>query len=101
MSSLFRSNDSTRIDSAMQSTKNLRVFSGKSNSNNTIISGTKLFENKKKIEAKKKLLSVVNINPYIEKNKSDINNLFNKIILISPKIIITLSKIYKKHKYMI
>ena len=42
ISNLFRSNDSTRIDSAMQSTKNLRVFSGKLNSNNTMISGTKI-----------------------------------------------------------
>ena len=82
MSSLFRSNDSTRIDSAMQSTKNLRVLSGKSNSNNSIIiSGTKLFENKKKIENKKKLLSVININPTIQKNKSDINVLFKKTTL--------------------
>ena len=69
MSNLFRSNDSTRIDSAMQSTKNLRVFPGKLNSNNTMISGTKIYENKKKIEAKKKLLSDININPNIKKNK--------------------------------
>ena len=78
MTNLFKSNDSTRIDSAIQSTKNLRVFSGKSNSNKNIMSGMKFFENKKKIETKKKLLSVVNIKPNIEKNKSDVNIVYNK-----------------------
>ena len=94
MSNLFKSNDSTRIDSAMQSTKNLRVFSGKSNSNNTIIYGTKLFENKKKTETKKKLLSVININPTIEKNKNDINILFNKKTLQDMRV----QKLIRKSK---
>lgn len=59
-------NNSKGMDSTKQSTK--RIFSGKSNSNYTIINNrTKIIDNKKKNKSNKKTLSIININADIEK----------------------------------
>ena len=68
LTNLLKTNDSKPIDSTKQSTKGLRLFSGKSNSSYSTLSKTKIFENKKKYETKKKSLSIININAKVDKN---------------------------------
>ena len=75
---LLKTNDSKRIDSTKQSTR-IRVFSGKTNSSYSIMNKTKLFDNKKKNQSKKKSLSVININADIEKYFNN-NNSKNKTL---------------------
>ena len=60
--------DSKVFDSTKQSTKNIRIFSGRSNSSYSIMNKTKIFENKKKIQKKNKSLSVIDINVNADKN---------------------------------
>ena len=85
--------DSKIFDSTKQSTKRF-IFSGRANSSyNSIMSKTKIFENKKKIPTKKKSLSVIDINAntdnfyyIINKNKTlkdlDIEKLMKKSKMI-------------------
>ena len=85
--------DSKVFDSTKQSTKNIRIFSGRSNSSYSIMNKTKIFENKKKIQKKNKSLSVIDINvnadknyPFSNKNKTlkdlDIEKLMKKSKMI-------------------
>ena len=75
LTNLFKTNDSKRIESTKQSTRRVRVFSGHSSSNYSLLNKTKKLENTKKSLPKKKSLSVVNINVDVNRIKNnDINN---------------------------
>ena len=66
MTNLININDSTK-----QSTKSVRIFTGKTNSINNNMNRTKLIENKRKVHPKQKLVSLININAEIDDKKNN------------------------------